>query len=96
MTSFTFCIHLHSSYFCFLLLALLNDFSAGTPLKNWVISDGSNLFSILAEKVRNLIEKDHLCDCSPEKDCCLRLMFRQPVRKLSSDSSDTFSQLKIQ
>ena len=33
-----------------------------------------------------MIEKDHLGDWSPEKDCCLRLTFRQPVRKLSSES----------
>ena len=25
--------------------------------------------------------KDHLGDWSPEKDCCYRLTFRQPVRK---------------
>ena len=43
-----------------------------------------------------LIEKDHLGDWSPEKDCCLRLTFRQPVRKPSSESSDSLSQLKIQ
>ena len=42
-----------------------------------------------------LIEKDHLGDWSPEKDCCLRLTFRQPVRKPSSESSDSLSQLKI-
>ena len=28
-----------------------------------------------------LIKKDHLGDWSPEKDCCLRLTFQQPVRK---------------
>ena len=43
-----------------------------------------------------LIEKDHLDDWSPEKDCCLRLTFRQPERKPSSESSDGLSQLKIQ
>ena len=42
-----------------------------------------------------MIEKDHLGDWSPEKDCCLRLMFRQPVQKPSSESSDSLSQLKI-
>ena len=41
-----------------------------------------------------VIEKDHLGDWSPEKDCCWRLMFRQPVRRPSSESSDQFSQLK--
>ena len=30
------------------------------------------------------IEKDYLGDWSPEKDCCLWLTFRQPVRKQSS------------
>ena len=43
-----------------------------------------------------LIEKDHLGDWSPEKDCCLRLMFRQPVRKPSSESISSLPQLKIQ
>ena len=33
------------------------------------------------------IEKDHLGDWNPEKDCCQRLTFRQPVRKRSSESS---------
>ena len=33
-----------------------------------------------------LIENDHLGDWSPEKDCCIRLTFRQPVRKPSSES----------
>ena len=47
VTSFTFYTYLHSLYFRFLLL---DDFSAGTPLKNWVFSDGGNLFSILDEK----------------------------------------------
>ena len=42
------------------------------------------------------MEKDHLGNWSPEKNCCLRLTFRQPVRKLSSKSSDSLSQLKIQ
>ena len=45
--------------------------------------------------INTLIEKDHLGDWSPEKDCCLRL-FRQPVRKPSSESTDSLSQLKIQ
>ena len=34
-----------------------------------------------------LIEKDHLGDWNPEKDFCLRLTFRQPERKPSSESS---------
>jgi len=33
-----------------------------------------------------LIENDHLGEWSPEKDCCLRLTFRQPVRKPSEPS----------
>ena len=40
-----------------------------------------------------LIEKDHLGDWSPEKDCCLWLTFQQPVQKPSSESrldSDTW------
>ena len=32
-----------------------------------------------------LIEKGHLGAWSPEKDCCLWLTFRQPVRKPSSE-----------
>ena len=43
-----------------------------------------------------LIEKDHLGDRSPEKDCCCWLTFRQPVLKPSSESSGSVSQLKIQ
>ena len=31
-----------------------------------------------------LIENDHLGDWSPEKDCCWRMRFRQPMRKLQS------------
>ena len=42
----------------------------------------------------SLIEKDHLGDWSPEKDCCYWLMLRQPVRKPSSESSGSVSQLK--
>ena len=37
-------------------------------------------------KVISLIEKDHLGDWRSEKDCCLRLTFRQPVRKPFSES----------
>ena len=37
--------------------------------------------------VQTLIKKDLLGDCSPEKDCCLPLMFRQPVQKPSPESS---------
>ena len=47
-------------------------------------------------KLPILIEKDHLGDWNPEKDCCLRLPFQQPVQKPSSESSDSLSQLKIQ
>ena len=32
-----------------------------------------------------MIENDHLCDWHPEKDCCLQLMFWQPVLKPSSE-----------
>ena len=42
--------------------------------------------------IQTLIEKDHLGDWSPEKDCCLRLTFRQPVQKPSSESSDLIGQ----
>ena len=35
-----------------------------------------------------LVEKDHLGDWSPEKTCCLGLMFQQYVRK-PSQSEDT-------
>ena len=45
----------------------------------------------MAHKALTLIENDHLGDWSPEKDCCLRLTFRQPVRK-PSESSDSLSQ----
>ena len=41
----------------------------------------------------SLIENDHLGDWSPEKDCCWRLTFRQPVRKPCSESSDVQSQV---
>ena len=41
-----------------------------------------------------MTENDHLGDWIPEKDCCLRLTFRQPVQKSSSelslDSEDGF------
>ena len=36
-----------------------------------------------------MIENDHLGDWSPEKDCCWRLTFPQPVRRPSSESSDS-------
>ena len=38
------------------------------------------------------IEKDHLGDWSPEKECCLRLTFQRHVRKPSQspDSEDGF------
>ena len=41
-------------------------------------------------KHKILIENDHLGDWSAEKDCGWRLSFRQPVRKPSSESSDSF------
>ena len=44
---------------------------------------------------RRFIQKGYLGDWSPEKDCCLRLTFRQPVLKPSPKSSDSLSQLKI-
>ena len=37
-----------------------------------------------------LIENDHQGDWRPEKDCCCRLTLRQPVRKLSTESSGCF------
>ena len=43
----------------------------------------------LQQTIYALIENDHLGDCSPEKDCCWLLTFRQPVQKPSSDSSLT-------
>ena len=33
--------------------------------------------------------EDHVGDWSPEKDCCWRLTIQQPVRKPSSESSDS-------
>ena len=53
---------------------------------------------VWTEEQHTLIEKDHLGDWSPEKDCCWWswLTFRQPLRKTSSESSGSFSQLKIQ
>ena len=42
------------------------------------------------------IENDHLGDWSPQKDFCCLLMFQQPVRSPSSESSVPFSQLKIE
>ena len=38
-------------------------------------------FRLFIKLLRTLIEKDRLGDCSPEKDCCLELSFRQPVQK---------------
>ena len=46
-------------------------------------------------KINSLIEKDHLGDWSPEKDCCLCLTFRQPVRKPYSESSDSKYKKKL-
>ena len=54
------------------------------------------LWKVLSNKNNTSIEKDHLGDWSPEKDCCYWLTFRQPVRKPSSESSGSVSQLKIQ
>ena len=51
--------------------------------------------STLTKIILKLIEKD-LGDWSPEKACCWRLMFPQSVQKPSSESSDSFSHLKIQ
>ena len=48
-----------------------------TQIRKWFKNPG----------VQTLIKKDLLGDCSPEKDCCLPLMFRQPVQKPSSESS---------
>ena len=42
------------------------------------------LTQILKQFEVTLIEKDHLGDWSPERDCCLRLTFQQPVRTPSS------------
>ena len=56
----------------------------------------ANFSEAFVQQDITLIEKDHLDEWSPEKDCCLRLTFRQPVRKPSSKSSDSLSQLKIQ
>jgi len=42
-----------------------------------------------------MIEKDHLCDWSPEKDCWW-LMLRRPVRGPSSESGGGVGQLKVQ
>ena len=39
-----------------------------------------------------MIEKDHLGNWSPEKDCCWRLTFRQPVQKPSSESGSLDTQ----
>jgi len=39
-----------------------------------------------------LIEKDHLGDRSPDKDCRQRPTPRQPVRKPSSESSEESSE----
>ena len=39
---------------------------------------------ICTQEKHTLIEKDHLGYWSPEKDCCLWLMFQQPMRKSES------------
>ena len=41
------------------------------------------------QTMSSLIEKGHLVDWSAPMDCCLRLTFRQPVRKPWSESSDS-------
>ena len=48
------------------------------------------------QEKHTLIEKDHPGDWSPEEDGCWRLTFRLTVPQPSSESSDRFSQLKIQ
>ena len=53
-------------------------------------------YSGVNEFLDTSIEKDHVGDWSPGKDCCYWLTFRQPVRKPSSESSGSVSQLKIQ
>ena len=71
------------------------------------ISEGSNYWAhqdaleksrlkVMSRATSILIVKDHLGDWSPEKDCSWQLMFQQSVWKPSSESSDSFSQLKIQ
>ena len=42
--------------------------------------------------LNTLVENDHLDYWSPEKDCCWRPLVRKP----SSESIDSFSQLKIE
>ena len=42
-----------------------------------------------------MIKKDYLGDWSPDKDCCWRLTFRQPLLKPFSESSGSLSQLKF-
>ena len=43
---------------------------------------------VWTQEYHTLIDKDHLGDQCPEKDCCLGLMFRQRMQKPSSESSD--------
>ena len=42
-----------------------------------------------------LIENDHLGDWSPEKDCCWRLTFLQPVQKPSSEAGHVTPGFKL-
>jgi len=65
-----------------LLLTLLLCYPSSLSVKH--------LFNLRAS------EKDHLGDRSPEKDRRQRPTPRQPVRKPSSESSGSVSQLKIQ
>ena len=47
----------------------------------------NNKKMVWTQEYHTLIEKDHLGDWSPEKDCCLCLTFRQPVQKPSSSNN---------
>ena len=51
------------------------------------VNDSPHLLISVCDTRILLIENDHLGDWSPEKDCCWRPMFRQTVRKPSSESS---------
>ena len=65
-------------------------------LQSLQIDQWTDLWYLLYYLRNAFIENDHLGDRKPEKDCCWRLTFRQPVRKASSEWTDSFSQLKIQ
>ena len=49
-----------------------------------MIAFSGSILHSLNHSLSASIEKGHLGDWSPEKDCCWRLTFRQPVRKPSS------------